>query len=380
MRRPRTKQADQSTRSSNPPVNRNYKFWLVYFVAWLPYAGSYAALFVSTMGDSFFAAIKDSVFNVLPAAILGVGVVEISSRLKWSQGTRARFLLEHSMMALLYAALWITAVPLFFSLEGILRGGHWRYRQFVSYAFQWEFFAGLMIYATIAGIVYALEVTGRLRAEEARADRAENLRTRAELEALKTRLNPHFLFNTLHTLMALVHHNPKAEEALERFSALLRYALQTGSGANASGVLDEVTFAEEWSLVQNYLALEDLRLGSRLRLIREIDPESLNCKLPALTLQPIVENAIRHAITPRAKGGTLRIASQFEPDGCLCLEVSDDGPGAELEAVTQSKGLGIRVVRDRLEASYNGNMEFRITSAPGNGFAIMIRIPQKCCV
>lgn len=354
----------------------NYEFWIIYSVAWLPYAASYAAVFISQARSSFAVAVKDASYNILPAALLGAVVVILCSRFPWHHDKRARFVSTHLILALLYAGLWISIVPLFFTVEGVLRNGLWIYRPFVSYAFQWQFFAGLMIYCTIAGVVYAANAAERLRMEEARRERAEHLHTHAQLDALRAQMNPHFLFNTLHTLMSLVHHNPKAEEALERFSTLLRYTLQSAVGEDSIEGSNDVTLAQEWALVQNYLALEDLRLAPRLRVETEFDPASLNCTLPSLTLQPLVENAIKYAVASRAQGGTIRIFSRIDPEGALYLEVSDDGPGATAETLSNSKGMGNRVMRQRLEARYDGKSEFRISTAPGAGFTVMVRIPQ----
>src|SRR5207302_98735 len=262
-------------------MRKSFRFWLIYSVAWLPYAASYVTLFVSHLGRTFFGAIKGSILNVLPAALLGVGVVAVSQRLSWSANRRYRFLSVHLVLAALYVVLWMNAVPFLNALGQLLQYRSCNFRRGGS--FQGGFFTGLLIYVTIAGIVYAVQTTERLRAEEARAARAENLRTRAELEALRTQLNPHFLFNTLHSLMALVRHDQQAaEDALERLADLLRHTLMTRRET------EDVALSEELDFIQNYLALEHLRLGERLRFEKQIQPNALDCHLPPFTLQPLV--------------------------------------------------------------------------------------------
>src|SRR5262249_42509507 len=248
------------------------RFWLVYGIAWLPYAASYVTLFVSHLGQTFLSAVKGSLFNVLPAALLGVGVVAVCERLPWSHDRRLRFFSVHLSLALLYVALWSITAPFLYAVEHVISYGSWSYSE---YSPQRGCVAGLMIYIAIAGIVYAVQTTERLRAEEARATRAETLRTRAELEALRAQLDPHFLFNTLHSLMALVRHDPQAaEDALERLAALLRHTLMSRREC------EDVTLMEELDFIQNYLALERLRLGDRLRIEERIQPETLGCRLP----------------------------------------------------------------------------------------------------
>ena len=350
-------------------MRKSFRFWLIYSVAWLPYAASYISLFVTHLGRTFFGAIEGSILNVLPAALLGVGVVAVSERIDWSPNRRYRFLSAHLVMASLYLVLWMNAVPFLNALSQLMRYGSWSFKREGS--FQGGFFTGLLIYVTIAGIVYAVQTTERLRAQEARATRAENLRTRAELEALRAQLNPHFLFNTLHSLMALVRHDPiAAEDALERLASLLRHTLMTMKDA------EDVALSDELDFVENYLALERLRLGDRLRFEKNIHAESLGCYLPPFTLQPLVENSIRHAISTQPRGGFLQINTERR-NGLLCVEVLDDGPGAKPEDVEASNGIGVRIVRQRLLTRYGDQANFRLETGPGKGFSVRMEIPTN---
>ncbi len=349
-------------------MRKSLRFWLVYGIAWLPYAASYMSLFISHLGRTFSQAIQGSILNVLPAALLGVGVVAVSQRLLWSPNRRYRFLAVHLILASLYVVLWMNAVPFLNGLGQLIRTGSWSFRRQGS--FQGSFFTGLLIYVTIAGVVYAVQTTERLRAQEARATRAESLRTRAELEALRAQLNPHFLFNTLHSLMALVRHDPTAaEDALERLALLLRHTLMTMKDA------EDVMLSEELDFIDNYLALEHLRLGDRLRIERQIQPETLACRLPPFTLQPLIENSIRHAIATQPLGGVLQIKTEHR-NGRLGIEVLDDGPGARPEDVEDSNGIGVKIVRQRLMTRYGDQASFHLDTKPGKGFSVRIEIPR----
>lgn len=348
-------------------MRRKVRFWLVYGIAWLPYAASYVALFVTHLGRTFFEAITGSVVNVLPAALLGVGVVALCQKFPWSSDHRRRFLIVHSVFASLYVTLGIIAVPFFNAVDQRIEHGSWSYQRASS--FQGGIFTGLLIYVTIAGIIYAVQTTERLRAEEARATRAESLRTRAELEALRAQLNPHFLFNTLHSLMALVRHDPQAaEDALEKLAALLRHTLMTKTET------EDVALCEELDFIQDYLALERLRLGDRLRIEKHIQPDTLGCRLPPFTLQPLIENSIKHAIGRQTHGGLLTITTERH-DGVLRLAVVDDGPGAEPEAVEKSNGSGLKIARQRLLTRYRDQASFHVETQPGKGFSVRMEIP-----
>ena len=225
----------------------------------------------------------------------------------------------------------------------------------------WKLFGGLWVYGAIAATAYAVRATARLRERELAA-------ARAELQALRAQLDPHFLFNTLHSLSALVRHDPRAaEDALERFGALMRYVLD----ANRA---DTVALGEELGFVRDYLALERLRLGERLRVVEEIDPEALECAVPPLLLQPLVENAVRHGIAPRRRGGTVRLIARFERDA-LVLEVADDGPGTAPEACDDAAGLGLRAVRRQLETFFPGEGRLTIGTRPDEGFTARLALP-----
>lgn len=363
-----------------PRAMRRSRFWLIYAAAWLPYAASYVVVFMSH-GALLRNALTATLYNVASAALLGVGVMWLCRRLTWPPRRPALFFAAHLAGALLYALLWWGAVTLFGSVVASIRYGEAVWMIFQGYALQWQFFSGLMIYGTITSVTYVWQVAVALRDEqtraaeaEMRAARAESLRTRAELDALRAQLNPHFLFNTIHTLMALVRHDPAAaEDALERFAGLFRYVLDLQRARGDT--TDDVTLAEELAFVRDYLALEKLRLGARLTVETQVDAEALGCPIPALTIQPLVENAVKHAVAPRAGGGTLRITARLGDDETLRLEVGDDGAGATAETLTATAGLGLRVVRERLAARYGGRAAFAIETSPGAGFVVRIDVP-----
>jgi sensor histidine kinase YesM len=132
----------------------------------------------------------------------------------------------------------------------------------------------------------------------------ESVLRQSQLQALRSQLNPHFLFNTLHSIAELVHENPKlAETLLVRLGALLRKAL-------APRVQHEVTLAEEIDFIRGYLEIEQMRLGARLQVEWEIAPEALDCKIPGMILQPLIENSIRHGIAPLDGPGKLKISAR----------------------------------------------------------------------
>ena len=235
----------------------------------------------------------------------------------------------------------------------------------------WPFMYNLMIYALVSGVFHLVRVNTAAQRQALAVQQARTLLVAAELGALRSKLNPHFLFNTLHSIIALTQRNPQAAEtALFQFSDMLRYVLDT----ERAGV-DRVTLDAELDFVRDYLELESLRLGERLRVEWDLDPDAGDHLLPALTLQPLVENSIKHAFNPHSRPGLLRIASRRLESGMLRLTVHDDGPGAAPEAIAASNGLGLRTIGRRLELDYPERAMLAVESQPGAGFTVTVTLP-----
>jgi sensor histidine kinase YesM len=358
----------------NPPQTRPFsgrRFWRWYTLAWVYLAGLYCAVFLIVGTSTVLRAVVGSVVYVIPMGALGVGALAVFRRLDWTAERRARLIAMHVALGVVFGVgVTLSNFGTFTILHRLAPATFPAPRLNLEYA-TWESLMGLLIYGVLAAVCFAILLQQRVREQEARAARAMALQTEAELRALRAQLNPHFLFNTLHSLLALVRHDPgAAEEALEQFGDLLRYTLDTQKNGEV------VPLGEELSFVRNYLALESLRLGERLRLELDVD-ESLGDRwVPAFCLQPLVENAVRHAIAPRAAGG--RLALRVRSEGAVVLlEVADDGPGAAADGPTQGNGLGLRLVRERLAARYGPGATLELVSAPGRGFRATIRIPRE---
>ena len=234
----------------------------------------------------------------------------------------------------------------------------------------WPFMYNVMIYALVAGIFHTVRANAATQRQALAAQQARTLLVAAELGALRSKLNPHFLFNTLHSIIALTQRNPAAAEtALFQFSDMLRYVLDTERAS-----VDRVTLDAELDFVRDYLELESLRLGARLNVEWDLDPAAGDHLLPALTLQPLVENSIKHAFNPHSRPGLLRIASRIEA-GMLRLTVQDDGPGATPDAIASSSGLGLRTIGRRLELDYPQRASLAIDSQAGAGFTVTVTLP-----
>jgi LytS/YehU family sensor histidine kinase len=192
------------------------------------------------------------------------------------------------------------------------------------------------------------------------------------MQALRGQLDPHFLFNSLHSITALVRESPtRAEEALLQFAALLRRVLEVKRDST-----DEILLEDELRFVDDYLAIERLRLDERLRVERDISEEARHCWLPAFSVQPLVENAIGHAIAPRRDGGTITLRAHVR-DGRLLVEVADNGPGADSAQLAGATGVGLSVIRQRLALRHGTDATLTIDTAPGRGFRVTLALPVQ---
>jgi signal transduction histidine kinase len=192
--------------------------------------------------------------------------------------------------------------------------------------------------------------------------------TRAELDRLKHQLHPHFLFNALNAITALIRSNPNgAERTVSALGALLRLSLDTPVG-------HEVSLQRELELLGHYLAIQRIRFEERLRVHVSADAALHRALVPSLILQPLVENAIKHGIGPKADGGAIDVRAARFGDW-LTLSVTDDGVGAPVRPATE--GVGLRNTRARLQYLYGESHRVRVMTAPDCGFTVTIELPYR---
>jgi sensor histidine kinase YesM len=304
---------------------------------------------------------------VAPCVLLGSIVWRFNSGQRHRPPAAGRAFLEQAVLATSFIVIWNVS---FLALAYVIRPD--LVTNFLEDAGIWQFIYGFVIYGAIALAARGSRTELQLRKREAQLRERELAAARAELQALRAQLDPHFLFNTLHSLTQLAREDPNATgDALEHFGELMRYALNAGHHAVA-----EVPLEDDIAFVRHYLALESLRLGERLRVIEDLDPDALELAVSPLLLQPLVENAIRHGVAPRVAGGTIRISARVAED-ILQIEVADDGSGADPDAWRCSEGLGLQIVRRQIESRFPAADNFRVITRPGGGFAVRLQIQAR---
>src|ERR1700680_452849 len=223
-------------------------------------------------------------------------------------------------------------------------------------------------YIPIVLIAHAVSYYRRFRERELRATQLEGQLAKAHLQTLKSQLQPHFLFNTMHSISALMLTDVNAaDRMMSRLSDLLRMSLET-AGTQIT------TLNRELEFVHCYLDIEKVRFEERMQVIFDIAPETLDAQVPHLLLQPLVDNAVKHGISKVPGGGEIRITVNAL-NGELQLKIEDNGPGLRSLSTIPANGFGLRITRERLESLYGQNQSLEIVSPPNGGVTVRVCIP-----
>jgi two-component system LytT family sensor kinase len=231
----------------------------------------------------------------------------------------------------------------------------------------------LVVLATVLCVATPIKIWNSARIEH-RVQEQEKLLLAAKIESLKSQINPHFLFNTLTSISSLIRAEPDtARTLIIRLSALLRRLLRSHEHF--------VTLREELEAIDEYLDIEVIRFGPKLKVIKDIDPDTMDLIVPSMILQPLVENSIKHGFSRKVGPGSITIRSQRD-GGRAIIEVEDDGMGFFAGALDQpmSSGIGLSNVRERLRVIYGTTYQLKLTSEPGKGTRARIEVPELATV
>jgi sensor histidine kinase YesM len=237
--------------------------------------------------------------------------------------------------------------------------------------YTWGFVTYSLVYWGIVGLGHAVNYYRQFRDRERRAAQLEAQLAQAHLQVLKMQLHPHFLFNTLNAISALMHKDVElADTMVARLGELLRSSLETIG-------TQEVPLRQELEFIRPYLEIEQARLGERMTVKMDIDPEAMDLQVPNMILQPLVENAIRHGIAPFIKPGQIEITARRN-GGMLHLQVRDNGPGLSPDQQHAFKpGVGIANTRARLQQLYGADHRFEMVNGSSGGLTVTILIPAR---
>lgn len=307
-------------------------------------------------------------------ALLAPIVLSLARRFPFEGGRWRRSLPVHvvAVLVLTFAHILMTEAVHYAIVTGLwgepARAPWWTRvtRTFVM-SFDWE----MMTYWAIVGFWHAATYYGEAQARTLRESQLETRLAEAQLQALQRQLHPHFLFNTLNGISALMHRDVEAaDQMLARLSDLLRLALDQ-RGAQV------ITLKEELEFLEKYLEIEQARFGDRLTVRYEVDPMLLDAQVPNLLLQPLVENSVRHAVAVRREPGVIEIRARREGDE-LALSVQDNGPGLRNgQQAAWTAGVGLSNTRSRLEHLYGAAQRISFAEPPGGGLVVTVTLPFR---
>jgi signal transduction histidine kinase len=363
----------RETRSSTPRGQPRPlpSFWLLHAGGWLAYGVAMTLSRIGIYALSFMVVAKGTL--MITGFLLSLGL-RYAYRPLIRRGTPLLTLLVIAVVAsYVVSMIWtasdnLFAVPIYTSFG--LRPPVFRNVLQVFNGAVYNAFTMLAWSVLYIGIRYY----GALQAERERSLKAEAAAHQAQLEALRYQINPHFLFNSLNAVSTLVteRRNDEAARMLSRVSDFLRLTLTTP-------VRDEVALADEIDYVRQYLDIERVRFGDRLRMEVDVAADTWEAAVPSFVLQPLIENAIRHAIAPREAGGTIVIEAKRAGD-TLRIAIIDDGPGVHTDSRTNGNGsgrIGLANTRDRLRELYGANGRLELTNGNDGGTRATVEIPFR---
>ena len=314
------------------------------------------------LGEPPLHALPFGIVQMGVAAVMAVGVWYLTGAVPW-QAHLGPFVAAHLAGIGVFAVGYASAQGLAFlgdrSILACLQFG------LDSPYTGWNLLMGTWLYLAIAGVSYGRRAEAARSAGDRARAAAEILARDAQLASLNAQLQPHFLFNALHTVSALVHVDPdRADRALDELGHLLRYALRQSS--------EDVTLRQEWEFTREYLAFEALRLGHRLRLETKVSEAALDAAVPPFVLQPLVENAVRHGVANSPSGGDIAV-SIARDEGSVLLWVANSMSNGTAPGMA---GTGLQRLRERLALKYAPGTT-RVEVAAGTKFAVSVRLPWQ---
>lgn len=313
----------------------NNLFWGV----WILF---YTVVFWINIKQTFVINLLSSVIQTLPLYILSLLLWPLIRKMQYSKIKLSISVVMHFVASNLYSTVWLS---IYYCILVSLYGEHLEQMLDVKQVFVWQYPVGITFYLMIAGAYYSLIYYCEIKAKEIKESRLEMLLKETQLSALKSQLNPHFLFNALNSINALIGSEPKkAREMLIKLSDLLRLSISKQKQGT-------VSLSTELEFVHIYLDIEKIRLEERLDYNEQIDSSLMEIEIPPMILQPLIENAVKHGIAPVAKKGFVKLAISVKQEN-LKIEVSNSMPSEKVPAKENSNtGLGQQNIKNRLLTS-----------------------------
>lgn len=349
------------------------RVWMVSLAAWTAIALATAtvryAYYFERHHIGWWPSLAYSMADALLWTLLTPPLLAFGAFLRLDRETWPRLPLHLAAVIVVPVLCWFPATATTAALARAFGHGPWGW-ELTRNEFILSYLLSLVVTAQVLGVSQGIVFHHESRARALRESRLEADLARAQLQLLRAQLEPHFLFNTLHAIAALMRDNPEAaERMILLLSELLRRALRERDE-------NEVPLREELEFLDRYIEIEQVRFRERLVVERQIQPDILEAMVPPLLLHPLVENAIRHGLARRAEGGHLGIRARREDDR-LEIRIWDDGPGPAGGDAAPGSGIGLATTRARLEQLYGDGQRFELRRHPAGGVEVAVSLPFR---
>jgi sensor histidine kinase YesM len=300
-------------------------------------------------------------------AVLSIFIWQICKKIPFDQTNKILFICYHFLLAILFSALWLfLSYGCWYLSEGERISEQVNVREIIG----WQFLFGMIQYFLVAGIFYTIIYYRNLKQQEIEQAELKILTRDAELKALKLQMNPHFLFNSLNSINALITKDPaSARKMIAQLSELLRMSLESHDKLL-------ISLKQELELVHTYLAIEQMRFGEKMIFKEDIDPDLFATPFPAMLLQPLLENAVKHGIVNTRSGGTISLSIKRQDNQLVGIVVNETDSDKSVKfSITESNGISINNIRQRLDRMYGNNYDWKIDCAEQNKFTVQFKLP-----
>ncbi len=340
------------------------------FLIWSGWVLFYAAvMFIQIREIPFWAALIASANYNYTYALLSILIWQICKKISFETSQKFFFILLHFFLAISFSVLWLIIVyGSWYLAEGARIFEQVRIREIIG----WQYLFGMVQYFLVAGIFYTILYYRNLKQKEIEQAELKILTRDAELKALKLQMNPHFLFNSLNSINALVTKDPaSARKMIAQLSDLLRMSLETHDKLF-------IPLKEELDLVHTYLAIEQMRFGDKMIFKEDVASELLTKLFPAMLLQPLLENAVKHGIASTRAGGTISLTIKQENRQIVGTVVNETA-GVALPKISTSENNGISInnIRQRLDRMYGDKYSWQIDQSEMNQFKVEFKLPLQ---
>jgi len=353
-------------------IAKHWSRWTLFMAFWTLVALSFAMQFYLGSARagwpvSWGRALAASLGDWYAFALLAIPAIKLARRFQFERANWARVAVLHLIGSLLFSSLYALLRAWVGQWEASYAGRPLSFPDALNPLLAKSFHLNIWFYWVILAVCHAFDYYQKFHERELRASELEKRLAQARLQALQSQMNPHFLFNTLHSISALMHKDvDAADRMVMKLSELLRLALDNTDA-------HEVPLSQELDFLKRYLEIEQIRFRERMAVEWDIAPDTLQACVPNLVLQPLVENAIRHGIEKHARPGKVVLRSRAS-GGQLELQVEDNGSGLPSGKLTR-EGIGISNTRTRLQQLYGARQKFALQNGPSGGLLAVVNIP-----